>query len=89
MDELDEYRTSFEKINETFHYQEDMLKQIFEDFDYVFGIGTCNAIMEGSYDISMLMPIIEYAKPHFEKARSKKVGKYISKDTIEQLDVME
>ncbi len=89
LEELDEYRTTFEKINETLTYQEERLKEIFDDFDYVFGEGTCDAIMQGTYDISQIMPIIEYATPYFNKSRKTSINRYLPEKEIEQLDVMD
>lgn len=89
IEEMEQYRSSFEKLNETLHYQESILEKIFEDFDDIFGKDTCSSIMEGSYDIELIMPIIEFAKPYFEKARNKKINKYTQDKEIEKLDVME
>ncbi len=89
LEELDEHRGSLEKMNETFHYQEKLLEEIFTDFDFIFGEGICEKIMKGSYDIELLIPILEAVKPNFDKARNKKVGKYLPKEEIEVLDVME
>lgn len=87
--ELDSYRESFNKMNDVLHYQEDLLAKIFEDFDFIFGENTCKKIMDGSYDIMLLMPIIEAVKPNFDKSRNKKVNKYLNEKSIETLDVME
>lgn len=89
LEELDGYRKSFEVMNDVLHYQEDLTKEIFNDFDCIFGDGTCEKIMDGSYDILLLMPIIEEVKPDFDKSRNKKVNKYLQKENVEVLEVME
>lgn len=89
IEELDEYRKSFENLNEVLHYQENLSEEIFKDFDFIFGEGTCEKIMEGSNDIMLLLPIIEAVSQNFNKSRNKKVNKYLQKENIETLDVME
>jgi len=89
LEELEEYRDSLEKVNETLNFQETIMDEIFKDFDYVFGDQTCEKIMGNSQDIIALMPIIEAVKPNFEKSRRNKFDKYLLEKNIETLDVME
>ena len=89
LEEIEKHRKLFSEMNEVLHYQENMLESIFEDFNFIFGEGTCNKIMKGSYDVNLLMPILKAVKPHFEKVRNKKVNAYMPKTNTEALDVME
>ena len=89
IEEFEKYRDDFNKMNESLHKCDERIENIKKSIDGIFGNGVSDIIMEGSNDVDMLVPLIEEVIPKFKNARQGKVNKYLPKEEVEVLDVME
>lgn len=89
LDEFEEYKETFEKMNETFNFCDEKIENIKKEIDDIFGQNTSKIMMEDSNDIELLLPLIESVIPIFEKIRNKKINKHLEDDKKKENDVME
>ena len=54
----------------------------------IFGKDTINAVTQGTQDLEMIEPIMEFVKPYIEQSRKEKMQKYLKKSNTE-IDVLE
>lgn len=66
----------------------DTIEGIFQDLYEVFGKDTINAVTQGTQDLEMIEPIMEFVKPYIEQSRKEKMQKYLKKSDTE-VDVLE
>ena len=66
----------------------DTIEGIFQDLYEIFGKDTINAVTQGTQDLEMIEPIMEFVKPYIEKSRKEKMQKYLKKSDTE-IDVLE
>lgn len=64
------------------------IEGIFQDLYEVFGKDTINAVTQGTQDLEMIEPIMEFVKPYIEQSRKEKMQKYLKKSDTE-VDVLE
>ena len=89
LDEFEEYKETFEKMNETLNFCDEKIENIKKEIDDIFGQNTSKIMMEDSNDIELLLPLIESVIPIFEKIRNKKINKHLEDDKKKENDVME
>ncbi len=66
----------------------DTIEGIFQDLYEIFGKDTINAVTQGTQDLEMIEPIMEFVKPYIEQSRKEKMQKYLKKSNTE-IDVLE
>lgn len=66
----------------------DTIEGIFQDLYEIFGKDTINAVTQGTRDLEMIEPIMEFVKPYIEQSRKEKMQKYLKKSNTE-IDVLE
>jgi len=66
----------------------DTIEGIFQDLYEVFGKDTINTVTQGTQDLEMIEPIMEFVKPYIEQSRKEKMQKYLKKSDTE-IDVLE
>lgn len=66
----------------------DTIEGIFQDLYEIFGKDTINAVTQGTQDLEMIEPIMEFVKPYIEQSRKEKMQKYLKKSDTE-IDVLE
>lgn len=66
----------------------DTIEGIFKDLYEIFGKDTINAVTQGTQDLEMIEPIMEFVKPYIEQSRKEKMQKYLKKSNTE-IDVLE
>ena len=66
----------------------DTIEGIFQDLYEIFGKDTINAVTQGTQDLEMIEPIMEFVKPYIEQSRKEKTQKYLKKSDRE-IDVLE
>lgn len=64
------------------------IEGIFQDLYEIFGKDTINAVTQGTQDLEMIEPIMEFVKPYIEQSRKEKMQKYLKKSNTE-IDVLE
>lgn len=66
----------------------DTIEGIFQDLYEIFGKDTINTVTQGTQDLEMIEPIMEFVKPYIEQSRKEKMQKYLKKSNTE-IDVLE
>lgn len=77
--DFEELSKSLEKVTNAISIEENVIGSVIEDFSEVFGKETVELFTNGTYDITSIMPLIEFITPYIEKARKSKVDKYLTK----------
>lgn len=80
LESLDEYKSTRDKINRLNKFTNSIVEQVGKiagQIDSVFGNGTSELVLQGSYDVELLAEFIQVVMPYFEKAKEKRLEKYI------------
>ena len=86
---IDEYKKACDALGKVADFTDCAVKQIDEiakELDVVFGKGTSELILQGSYDFELLSEFIQGVAPFFKEAKSERVNKYL--DDKNESDVM-
>ena len=86
LEDFEKSLTTFQKLAEGFSIEEDSTKGVIDDLSEIFGRENIEALTCGTYDIMLLMPLIEFITPHLKQARQKKVSKYMNLKNDEVMD---
>lgn len=77
MEEFEKARDSFNQlrvhINQGAEHIEDIIKRI----DNIFGEGTCKIVLNDTYNLELLIPLLNGVLPQFEKVQNEKKNKYL------------
>lgn len=76
IEDFEKYREDFDKIKNKISIYSELVKETKKDLDSIFGEGISDKITDGTEDLDLLMPLIKWAMPYFQKERKKKVEKY-------------
>lgn len=85
IEDFDNSSETFKKILKISEVNEEVWNKTCAGLDEIFGEGVCKCFTGDTVDIELLMPLINFVTPYFNKARKERVGKYKPK---KQNDVM-
>lgn len=89
LDSVDEYkkvRDTFDKVADFTECAVKQIDEISKELDDVFGKGTSELILQGSYDFELLSEFIQGVAPYFKAAKKERLNKYL--DDKNENDVM-
>jgi len=87
LEDFDDAQADIEKVCNAFSLESELVDSVFKDLYEVFGKDTIDIFTSGTKDVQALQPLLDYIMPYISEARSKKVSKYIKKES--ELEVLE
>ena len=69
------------KIGNKIKIESDTVIEVIDSLKKVFGTETINIITQNTYDIEMILPLIEFITPYVKEHREKSMAKYINDDS--------
>ena len=70
---------NIEKMEKASNLEEETVDKILNELNDIFGKDTIEIFTGGTKDIESIMPILDFIKPHIQKARSSMMSKYMPK----------
>ena len=77
VEEFEKNRGEFNKAHRVVKIGSETFLKVTVSIDDIFGKGVSEALTQGSMDLELLNPLIDWATPLFKKKREKKVSKYL------------
>lgn len=88
---VDEYKQTRDKLvqlNKFTNQTVEQVQNIAKQLDDVFGPGSSDLILQGSYDVELIAEFIQGVMPYFEDAKRGRIEKYINSEDAEEGEVM-
>ena len=75
--DFDALRGEFHIISSALNEGSESIDSIIDRVDAIFGKGICNIILNGTYNLDLLLPLLENVTPQFEKVHTEKKNAYL------------
>lgn len=76
-EDFDSVRSQFHTMADAMNKGSESIDSIIKRIDTIFGTGTCKIILNGTYNLNLLLPLLEAVTPQFEKLHSEKKNAYL------------
>jgi len=70
-------RNEFHSMSAALNEGSESVDSIIRRIDTIFGEGTCSIILNGTYNLDLLIPLLENVTPEFEKVHTIKKNAYL------------
>lgn len=83
LDDFEKEKENIQKMCSLVDIESEATKTAIDDLSEVLGKETVEIFTGGTYDIELLLPLINFLEPHIKNAREQKMSKYLKKEDIE------